>query len=392
MTAEPPLFYLIAGEPSGDMLGAGLMAGLSEKLGGKVRFAGIGGEAMRAQGLDSLFPMSDLTVMGLTEVLPRLPHILQRADQTLAHIQSVGPLAVITIDSWGFCGRIQKAVQKRHPAIKRIHYVAPMVWAWKKGRAKTLARVLDMLMTLLPFEPQWFEKEGLKTVCVGHPVVESAAGKGNGAAFRLRHGIDAQAPILVVLPGSRHSEASRLLPIFEQAVMRLSEHIPSLNAVIPTVEGISGFIHKAVENWPIPVTVTLGLQDKYDGFAAGQAALAASGTVSLELAMAGLPMVIGYRVSPITAFIATKFLGLRVEYASLLNILSAKSVVPEFLQGNCKAALLANALEALFSEGPERTAQIDGLANVVDLLGGAAVKPSIKAAEAIMRETGTGEL
>jgi lipid-A-disaccharide synthase len=160
--------------------------------------------------------------------------------------------------------------------------------------------------------------------------------------------------------------------------------------VIPTVEGIAGYIHKSVENWPVPVTVTLGPQDKYDGFAAAKAALAASGTVSLELAMARLPMVIAYRVSPITAFIATKFLGLRVEYASILNILSGKMIVPEFLQENCKSELLAQALEPLFHDGPERLAQSAGLVNVVEVLGGATIIPSQRAANAVIEETQAG--
>jgi len=390
MTGEHPLFYLVAGEPSGDALGAALMAALSRRLDGKVRFAGIGGEAMRAQGLSSLFPMDDLTVMGLTEVLPRLPLILRRIGETMNHIEAVAPQAVITIDSWGFCGRVQKLLKKRHPSIKRIHYVAPMVWAWKPGRAKSLARVLDLLLTLLPFEPPWFEKEGLKTVWVGHPIVESGAGKGDGAAFRRRHGIAQDAPVLLLLPGSRYSEALRLLPIFETAATLLARRIPGLNVIVPTVEGIADFVHEQVGHWTIPVTVTLGVQDKYDGFAAARAALAASGTVSLELAMAGVPMAIAYRVSPLTAFVATKFLGLRIRYASLLNILSGATVVPEFLQDRCKAEALAETLVSLFHDGPERAAQCAGMSNVVALLGGDGVRPGSRAAEAVIAEVGVG--
>jgi len=339
---------------------------------------------MRAQGLTSLFPMADLSVMGLAEVLPRIPNILRRVGQTLADIQATSPVAVITIDSWGFCGRIQKALKRDQPQIKRIHYVAPMVWVWKSGRTKTLAKVLDLLMTLLPFEPSWFEKEGLKSVCVGHPVIESQAGHGDGAAFRLRHGIAADVPVLSVLPGSRHSETSRLLPVFEATVHALAEKIPGLNVVIPTVEGVASQVHKAVEHWSVPVTVTLGAQDKYDGFAASRAALAASGTVSLELAMANLPMVIAYRVSPLSVFVATKFLGLRLKYVSLLNILSDALIVPEFLQDRCRSENLMAALEPLFSDGADRQAQCRGLTQVQSLLGSSDMRPSLRAADAVL--------
>ena len=384
MTSDFPLYYIIAGEPSGDLLGASLMVGLSARLSGKVRFAGIGGASMRAQGLTSLFPVSDLSVMGLAEVLPRIPKILGRIDQTVSDIRTSAPVAVITIDSWGFCGRVQKALKREAPQIKRFHYVAPMVWVWKSGRTKTLAKTLDMLMTLLPFEPPWFEKEGLKTVCVGHPVIESQAGQGDGAAYRLRHGIASDAPILVVLPGSRHSETKRLLPIFEQTVHQLAATIPNLNVIIPTVEGVASQVHKAVEHWSVPVTVTLEQQDKFDGFAAATAALAASGTVSLELAMARVPMVVAYKVSPLSAFVAIKFLGLRLKYVSLLNILSDALIVPEFLQSNCRAEMLIAALAPLFVDGPERQAQCQGLKRVQDLLGGSGDSPSLRAADAVL--------
>ena len=359
MAHNPPLIDLIAGEPSGDMLGASLMSGLSARLNGRVRFAGIGGEAMRAQGFSSLFPMSDLSVMGLAEVLPRIPHILRRANQTLDDIKTQAPLAVITIDSWGFCGRIQKRLKAELPQIHRLHYVAPMVWAWKSGRTKTLAKVLDMLMTLLPFEPPWFEKEGLKTVCVGHSVIESGAGQGDAAAFRLRHGIGADSPILTVLPGSRTTETARLLPVFERVALQLATQIPQLNVVIPTVEGVADQVHRAV---------------------------AASGTVTLELAMARLPMVVAYRVSPLSAFIATRFLGLRVKFASLLNILSDRMVVPEFLQKDCQPDKIAASLLPLFSDSQARRDQLSGLVRTVELLGGDQSRPSLRAADAVLQQ------
>lgn len=379
-----PLIYIIAGEPSGDLLGGRLMAALMAQTQGQIRFAGIGGEAMQAQGLHSLFAMSDLSIMGLAEVLPRIPRILRRVNQTLDHIARQKPVAIITIDSWGFCGRIHQKLKARQSTIKRIHYVAPMVWVWKSGRTKSLARLLDMLMTLLPFEPPWFEREGLKTAYVGHSVIESKAGQGDGIAFRLRHGIGQNTPILTVLPGSRTTETGRLLPIFAQTVADVAAVIPHLHVFIPSVAGVVEQVRQGTEDWPVPVTITLGQDEKYDGFAASTLALAASGTVSLELAMAQLPMVVAYRVSPVSAFIATRFLGLKVKFASILNILSDRLIVPEFLQDRCRSQNLTAALVELFQDTEKREHQRQGLRQTVDLLGGRDIKPSLRAADAVL--------
>ena len=389
---DPPLIYVIAGEASGDMLGASLMAALSERLNGRVRFAGIGGMAMQAGGLTSLFPMSELSIMGLAEVLPRIPHILRRVNQTQKDIAAHNPVAVITIDSWGFCGRIQKFLKADLPHIHRIHYVAPMVWVWKSGRTKTLAKVLNLLLTLLPFEPEWFLREGLPTICVGHSVIEGGAGRGDALGFRHRHNVPGDAPILMVLPGSRRTETSRLLPIFGRTVALLARTLPNLQVVVPTVEGVAGQVRQAVAHWPVPVIVTLDPQDKYDGFAAARAALAASGTVTLELAMARLPMVVAYRVSPLSAFIATRFLGLRLNFASILNILQNQMVVPEFLQHNCRPETLYPALLDLMTDGPVRQTQLQGLAHVIALLGGNDTRPSLRAADAVLNQIGKGSL
>jgi lipid-A-disaccharide synthase len=378
-----PLVYLIAGEPSGDLLGGRLMAALRACSGGAVRFAGIGGETMRAEGLDSLFPMAELSVMGLVEVLPRLPLILRRLGETVADISCRQPDAVLTIDSWGFTGQVHKRLKKSGSTIPRIHYVAPMVWAWKSGRTKTLARVLDLLLTLLPNEPEWFEKEGLRSVHVGHPVIESAMGQGDGPGFRARHGIAPSTPLLCVLPGSRHSEVSRLLPVFAETLGLLAARRPDLRVVVPTVETVAAEVKAASRAWPLPVLVLQGVTEKADAFAACDVALAASGTVALELAMAGLPAVITYKVSRLSAFIATRFLGLSFKFVTLVNILVDRLVMPEFLQDDCRPERLAAAVEHLLSDADARAAQAAGARDALERLG-LGGSPSAHAAETVL--------
>jgi lipid-A-disaccharide synthase len=378
-----PLVYVIAGEPSGDLLGGRLMAALKELTGGTVRFAGIGGEAMAGQGLDSLFPMAELSVMGLVEVLPRIPNILKRLDQTLADIEAKRPDAVLTIDSWGFTGRVHKRLKKSGSTIARLHYVAPMVWAWKAKRTKELAGVLDLLLTLLPNEPAWFEKDGLRTLHVGHSVIEGGAGHGDGAAFRARHGLG-DGPLLAVLPGSRRSETGRLLPVFKDAVALLAKSHPELKLVVPTVETVAEPVAEAVKSWALPTLVVRGSDDKFGAFAAATAALAASGTVALELALARLPAVITYKVSPLSAYVATRFLGLKIKYVNLVNIILDRPVVPELLQDDCRPEALAGAVARLLDDGAARAAQRDGLAEAMARLGEGGQSPSRRAAQAVL--------
>ncbi|MBX9633911.1 MAG: lipid-A-disaccharide synthase [Magnetospirillum sp.] len=378
------LIYLIAGEPSGDLLGGRLMAGLKARTGGAVTFAGIGGEAMRAEGLSSLFPMAELTVMGLVEVLPRIPRILRRVRETLADIEAKQPDAIITIDSWGFTGRVQKGCQRLVPHIPRIHYVAPMVWAWKPERTKKLAAVLDMLMTLLPFEPQWFEKDGLRTLHVGHPVIESGAEKGDGASFRTRHGIASHAPVLVALPGSRQSETGKLLPIFAETLTLLACRYPDLTVVCPTVETVADTVKAAAAHWPLKTIVVEERGDKYHALAAGTVGLAASGTVALELALAGLPTVITYRISPLTAFIARNFMGFKIKWATLVNMVMDRAVMPEFLQEECKAENIAPALAELLDNAVLRASKRAEMSEAMIRLGYGSDSPSDRAALAVL--------
>lgn len=379
---DTPLLYIIAGEPSGDLLGGRLMAALREETAGRVAFAGIGGESMREQGLPSLFPMEELSVMGLAEVVPRIPCILRRLRETVADIQARRPAAVITIDSWGFTGRVAGRLKAAGSRIPRIHYVAPMVWAWREGRVRHLADRLDLLMTLLPNEPSYFEAAGLRSIHVGHPVIESGAEHGDGEAFRARHGIPTETPLVCVLPGSRRSETSRLLAPMAGALNLLASRFPGLQAVVPTVETVAGTVSAAATGWALPTVVVRGAAEKFDAFAAADAALAASGTVALELALAGLPAVITYKVSPLTAAIGRRLL--KVRHVNLVNILLDRTVVPELLQECCNPADLADAVGRLLSDEAARNSQRQGLAEALQRLGYGGPSPSRRAARAVL--------
>lgn len=375
--------YLVAGEPSGDLLASRLMRALKKKTGGAVRFYGVGGETMAQEGLTSLFDSSELAVMGLMEVIPSIPRILKRISQTVQDIVDKKPDVVVTVDSWSFSARVNKALKARKTGIPQFHYVAPQVWAWKKKRAKTCGRYIDELFALLPYEPPYFEPHGLKTDFVGHPVVEGGASKGDGAAFREEYGIAADAPLLCVLPGSRRSETKYLLPVFQETVSRLKQKYPALRVVVPTVVTVAEKVKKAVASWNVPVTVVTGEKARYDAFAAANAALAASGTVALELAMARVPYCIAYKMNPISSFLAP--LVVKGKYVNLVNILADKLIVKEFLLKNCRADWLANEVDLLLSDETYRQTQISQASQVLNLLGaGQAETPSDKVADILL--------
>jgi lipid-A-disaccharide synthase len=381
MTA--PLIFLAAGEPSGDALGARLMAALDRLSDGRVRFAGVGGPRMAAEGLESLFPMADLAVMGAAEVLPRAPLLMRRIRETVDAIGRLTPAAVVTIDSPGFAFRVQRRLPRGKA--RRIHFVAPSVWAWRPGRARTIAEFLDRVLCLLPFEPPYFEREGLAASFVGHPVVEEGADKGDGAAFRARHALGG-APVLAVLPGSRRSETSRLLPIFGRTVAALSATRPDLRVVVPTVSTVVAPVRAAVSSWSGRPIVLEGTAEKFDAFAAARAALAASGTVSLELALAGLPMAIAYKINPVT-YAWVKPL-IKLKHVTLANILLEREAVPEFLQARCRSDLLADAVARLLDDETVRQAQLRDLREAVRRLGAEGEAPSVRAARAVLDEMG----
>ncbi|MDP6830244.1 MAG: lipid-A-disaccharide synthase [Alphaproteobacteria bacterium] len=376
---------MVAGEASGDVLGARLIAALRQRCGrneGEIEFSGVGGALMAAQGLDSLFPIADLSVMGLAEILPRLPLLLRRLSETAAHIRAVRPRAVITIDAPGFSFRLAKRLDGE--GIPLIHYVAPQVWAWRPGRARHLAGRIDHLLALLPFEPAFFADYDLPCDFVGHPVIEGVAETpGDGVGFRRAHGIAADAPVLAMLPGSRVGEASRLLPVFGAAAALLHAGRPGLEVVIPTVEQVAATVADAVRPWSVPTHIVKGSDGRADAFAAADVALAASGTVSLELALRGIPLVVAYRTNPLTAALVRRMLT--IPHVALPNILAETQVVPEFLQENCQAAPIAGALAQLLDDPDRRAAQESELAHIAEMLGQGGTPPSLRAADSILK-------
>ena len=377
--SDEPLFFLVAGEASGDLLGARLMQALKLKTKGKVRFAGVGGPRMVAEGIDLLFPQSDLAHMGLFELIRHLPLILRRIRETIEAVQTRRPAALVTIDSPDFSFRVAKKLKGY--GIPLIHYVAPTVWAWRPKRAKKVAQFLDHLLALLPFEPPYFTKEGLPCTFVGHPLVESDAGKGDAARFRSTFDITENAVLLALLPGSRMGEIKRLLPIFRETVMRLQVQFPTLEIVVPTVPHVERLVKEDVQKWPVPAHFTTTDADKYDAFAACRAALACSGTVSVELAMASLPTVIAYRIGAMTAFLYRRLIKAR--FATLLNIMKDKEIMPEFLQQECTADKLAPAVSLLLSDQNARDEQAGQLTEIGLWLGRGQFIPSQKAAETV---------
>jgi lipid-A-disaccharide synthase len=378
-----PFLFIIAGEPSGDALGAALIAALRERTAGRLRVAGIGGEAMAAQGLESLVPLGDLAVAGVAEVLPRAPLILRRVRETVAAIQQQRPDAVVTIDSSGFSWRVAQRLRRQGERLPLIHYVAPMVWAWRGGRAKRMARWYDHLLTLLPFEPAYFERVGLAASYVGHPVLESGADKGDAARFRGRHGIAADELVLSVLPGSRGGEVRRLLPIFGAALERLGGMLGPVRIAVPTVATVADWVTEGVSVWPGRPIVLRGVQEKYDAFAASRAALAASGTVALELALAQVPMAIAYRLNPMTEMLLDHVS--KVRQVNLINLLLGRVLVPEHLgRAACAPELLAATLAELIGDERVRSAHREGYDEAVGLLRGGGLSPSRAAADRIL--------
>ena len=380
-----PLIYLIAGELSGDTLGALLMQGLRERTGGNIRFTGVGGPKMIEQGLESLFPMEELSMMGFVEVLPHLPNLMGRIKQTVSDVLRKRPVALITIDSPGFCFRVAKSVGGLGIAL--IHYVAPQVWAWKPGRAKKIAKYLDHILALLPFEPAFLSRFGVASTFVGHAIVESGADQRDGSAFRKKYDILEDASLICALPGSRRSETKYMLPVFGETLGVLKQSRPNVVAVVPMVPSLVKDITQGTNNWPVPTLLLEDDAEKYDAFVASDVALAASGTVSLELAMASTPSVIAYKVNPITAWFALRLV--QVEYVNLVNILLDRLAIPEYLQNNCTPEQMASAINVLLDDEEAQEAQKQAYEEVLKDLGIDDERPSLRAADVVLKIVNT---
>ena len=387
-----PVFFLIAGEASGDILGARLIQDLKTER-PEATFVGVGGTQMQAAGLKTLFPMEELSVMGIAEVLPRLPNLLRRIKETAKAIVTINPAVVVTIDAPDFSKRVvrhAKALLRRQnlPKIPCVHYVAPTVWAWRAGRAKTFAKLYDGILCLLPFEPPYFEKVGIKADFVGHSVLQNGFDRGEGLTFRAENGIPKNAQVISFLLGSRMGEFARLKPLFFEVIQGLMPHIPNLWAVFPTVphlkEPVKVFVAELEAAIPtLKAVVTADSSQKANIFAASEAALAASGTVSLELALAGVPTVVAYRVHPVTHFLIKHMV--KVKYASLVNIMAEKMLIPEFLQNEATAAYIIPEICHIFEDPIEAKHKQQAIADVLKRLQPATLG---NAAKAVLRYAG----
>ncbi|QIR84464.1 lipid-A-disaccharide synthase [Paracoccus sp. AK26] len=375
-------FFLIAGEPSGDQLGAALMAGLRELV-PDAEFLGIGGEAMTAQGLTSLFPMAELSVMGIWEVLPKYRHLKRRIAETAARVAAENPDALIGIDSPDFCLRVARMARAQQPGLRVIHYVAPSVWAWRPGRALKMAQVVDHVLAILPFEPPLMQAAGMTCDFVGHPIATApVAGPDEAALFRAGHGIAPESPVVLCLPGSRGGEVGRLLPRFGQALNDLRHHVPDMRVVLPTVPGVAGQVRHETANWPVRPLVVEDAEGKRAAFAAADLALAASGTVSLDLAANRVPMVIGYDMAPLSRMLVGMLL--KTDTVTLVNLVSDTRVVPEFLGRDCQPGPMAQALLRLLDDPAARQAQLDAMDLTMDRLGKGGEAPGLRAARSVL--------
>ncbi len=375
-------FFLIAGEPSGDNLGGALMAGLKQ-MNPAAEFLGVGGPAMAAEGLESRFPMDELSLMGIWEVLPKYRALKARIAETARAVAEARPDALITIDSPDFCLRVARAARALAPDLRTIHSVAPSVWAWRAGRARKMAEVIDHVLAILPFEPPLMRAAGMGCDFVGHPIVaEPVADKAEAVAFRAANDIAPDAPLILCLPGSRRSEVGRLGPRFDEALMRLRDRVPEVRVVIPTVSGVSGLVRDMARRWPsAPVVVEEG-DERRAAFAAADLALAASGTVSLDLAANDVPMVIGYDVAPLSRLIIG--LLLKTDTVTLVNLVSETRVVPEFLGRACQPGPMSQALFRLIEHPAERAEQVAAMELTMQRLGRGGEAPGLRAARSVL--------
>ncbi len=376
---------MLAGEASGDILGYRLMQSLKAAR-PDLRFAGIGGPRMESVGFVSLFPMRDLAVMGLAEILPRLRSLSRRLDEAVADIGAKRPDLVVTIDSPGFALRLLARI--RPLGIRRVHYVAPQVWAWREKRVRKFPGLWEELLCLLPFEEAFFARHGLPVRFVGHPVLQSGADQGDGARFRASHGIAADAPVVVLMPGSRRTEAPRLLPVFGQTMTLLARDFPSLVPVIPSSPAVAEVVAQAARRWTVKPIVVTGVDEKHDAYAAAGAALTKSGTSTLELALARVPMAVTYRVNPISAALARRLI--RVRHVAMVNLLAGREIVPELLQQDCRPERLRAVVGRLLLDQEAAEAQRAAFAEVMASLAAPAGLPSDAAASAVLDVLASG--
>jgi lipid-A-disaccharide synthase len=377
--------FMVAGEHSGDALGAKLMAALSELRRGRVRFLGVGGAGMARQGLISQFPLDDVAVMGAAAIAARLPVILSRMRSTAKAALVAEPSVVVIIDSPEFTHPIARGIRRRRPGIPIVDYVSPTVWAWRPGRARKMRSYVDHVLALWPFEPDAHERLGGPPCSfVGHPLIErhpwiSAL---DPAPLAARLGLHPGKPVIVVLPGSRTSEVSRLMQPFGEALSRLSRGGADFEVIVPAVPSLRSLVEKRCKGWPRQPHLVEDEADKFRAFKLATVALAASGTVTLELALAGTPMVVAYKVDAVMAPVLRRLI--RAPSTVLPNLVLGERVFPEFHQGDCTGGKLANALAPLLEDSAERRRQLAGLARIPSALRVEGLSPSEAAAHIVL--------
>ncbi len=376
--------YLVAAEESGDALGAALARALTEREGGMVKLAGVGGRGMAAAGIASPFAIDELAIIGVTAIPRRLPTILRRIRETADSVVAARPDALVIIDSPDFTHQVARRVRRRAPAIPILDYVSPSVWAWRPGRARAMRAYIDAVLAILPFEPAaHLRLGGPPCLYVGHPLVERI-GQMRPDADEMRRRL-ADPPVVLVLPGSRTGEIRRLLGIFGTAIERVATHAGPLELVLPTMPHLASQVSEGVARWRVAPRVVVEPAEKWAAFRRARAALAASGTVTLELALAGVPTVAAYRVSLIEEIIGRLArINARLSSVILANLVIGENVIPEFLQHDCTSAKLADALLPLLSDTPQRRRQIEAFRRLDDIMTIGAAAPSAKAATIVL--------
>ncbi|MGF6309252.1 lipid-A-disaccharide synthase [Bradyrhizobium sp. i1.8.4] len=376
--------FLVATEESGDRLGAALMKVLRQRLGDAVQFSGVGGREMTSEGIDPLFPIEELSIIGLAAVVRQLPKILQLIRRTADAVLAAPPDMLVIIDSPDFTHRVARRVRARNPDIPIVDYVSPSVWAWRPGRARAMRSYVDHVLALLPFEPEEYRKlQGPPCSYVGHPLTEHLASLRPNEEEQKRR--DTRPPVLLVLPGSRRSEIRHHLAPFGAALGQLNKQT-SFELVLPTMPHLEAMVREGVASWPVAPRLAIGETEKRAAFRVARAALAKSGTVTLELALSGIPMVTAYRVGAAEAFILRR--AIRVSSVILANLVIGSDIIPEFLQEDCTPDKLSAALAEVLADSPERLRQLVAFATMDGKMSTGNQPPSVRAADIVLAEMG----
>ena len=373
--------FLIATEESGDRLGAGLMKVLRQRLGGAVKFEGVGGQSMAREGLASLFPIEQLSIMGLAAVIKQFPMILRHIRETASAVTAASPDILVIIDSPDFTHRVARRVRARDPSIPIVDYVSPSVWAWRPGRARAMRAYVDHVLALLPFEPEEYRRlRGPPCSYVGHPLTEHTGVLRPGVDEQKRR--DGQPPVLLVLPGSRRSEINHHMAVFGETLGQLAAEGVPYELMLPTMPHLLEVVRAGVKGWPVQPRVVVGEQEKRAAFRIARAALAKSGTVTLELALAGVPMITAYKVGGAEAWVLRR--AINVKSVILANLVAGENVIPEFLQRDCTPEKLSQALRDVLSDSPLRRRQLEAFAKIEKTMSTGNQSPSVRAADIVL--------